>query len=128
MARSIQADVAKEYVLSAWITPDTSDRLGWQTKSHALPWDDLLAGGVQHLQVKRTSLRERRILLCPPKRRGGRCGLVQEKFNGQGSEAKQPRAEEAKTGEAKVGGCAVGLDRATRAAGGTNAYEKEVGR
>src|SRR4051812_15713158 len=54
-------------------------------------------------------------------------GPVQETFNGQGPEAKQPRAEEAKAAEAAVDGCAVGFGRPARAASGTNAHEEEVG-
>ena len=65
------------------------------------------------------------MLLCPPKRGRVRRGLVQEKFNGQGSEAKQPRAEKAKAAEAEADGRAVSLDRPARA--GTNAHEEEVG-
>jgi hypothetical protein len=64
--------------------------------------------------------------LVPPKRSRVWRGLVQERFNGQGSEAKQPRAEKAKAAEAEDGGCAVGLDRSARAASVTNAHKEEV--
>src|SRR3954470_362197 len=78
-------------------------------------------------KVKRISLRKGVSCFVPPKPSRVRRGLVQEKFNGQRSEAKQPRAEEAEAGEAEGGGCTVGLDRPARAAGGTNAHEEEIG-
>ena len=77
-------------------------------------------------EVKRTSLREGVSCFGPPKRGRARCGLIQEKLNGQESKSKQPRAEEAKAGEAEANGWAIGLRRSARAAGGTNAYEEEV--
>src|ERR1700712_3123370 len=52
--------------------------------------------------------------------------MVQEKLNGQESEPKQSRAEEAKAGEAEANGRAVGLRRPARAAGGTNAHKEKV--
>jgi hypothetical protein len=78
-------------------------------------------------KVKRISLRKGVSCFVPPKPSRVRRGLIQEKFNGQGSEAKQPRAEETKAAEAEGGGCAVGLDRPARAAGGTNTHEEKVG-
>jgi hypothetical protein len=86
-----------------------------------------MAGSVQHRQSEAYTASVKRILLCPPKRCRVRRGLIQETFNGQGPEAKQPRAEKAKATEAKAGGYAVGLHSSARAAGGTNAHEEEVG-
>jgi hypothetical protein len=77
-------------------------------------------------EVKRISLWEGVSCFDPPKRGRARCGLIQEKLNGQESKAKQPRAEEAKAGEAEANDWAISLRRPARAAGGTNAYEEEV--
>src|ERR1700710_2137234 len=77
-------------------------------------------------EVKRISLREGVSCFGPTQGGWARCGLVQEKLNGQKSEAKQPRAEEAKAGEAEANRWAIGFRRPARAAGGTNAHEEEV--
>src|SRR3954453_20255715 len=85
-----------------------------------------MAGSVQHRQSEAYIAFERRILPCSSKRGQVRRGLIQETFNGQGPEAKQPRAEKAKATEAETGGCAVGFHGPARAPGGTNAHEEEV--
>src|SRR4051812_32628246 len=85
-----------------------------------------MAGSIQHRQIEAYIASEKRILPCPSKRDQVRRGQVQEIFDGQGPEAKQPRAEKAKATEAETGDCTVGLHGPARAAGGANAHEEEV--